>query len=294
MPHPRVPGADLHAHSTASDGTDRPAELLQAALAARLAVVAITDHDTTGGWAEAAAALPRGLTVVPGAELSCFAPAEDDPSRAVSLHLLAYLFDPEEPRLAQARRRLRDSRVTRAERMVAGLVAAGVPISWEQVRELAGTGAVGRPHVARALVAAGVVPEVGAAFSPELIADGGRFYVDKEELPVLEAIRLVRAAGGVAVFAHPLAARRGEVVGDATIAAMAAAGLAGLEADHVDHDPAARARARGLAADLGLLVTGGSDYHGRAKTVPLGAHTTTAEALEALLAQGQGCRPWSG
>ncbi|MHB8341380.1 MAG: PHP domain-containing protein [Mycobacteriales bacterium] len=299
----------MHAHSTASDGTDSPAQVVAAAAAAGLATIALTDHDTTGGWAEATRALeslPPGLTLVLGAELSCVSrscfppaalapiPAPGDsgsPPEPISLHLLAYLFDPAEPALRAARARLRDGRLHRAERMVAKLADDGFPISWPTVREAAAGGAVGRPHIARALVAAGVVPTVAAAFSPELIGTGGRYYVDKEELAVLEALRLVRAAGGVSVFAHPGASRRGPVVSEETIGAMAAEGLAGLEVDHADHDPRQRAELRTLARDLGLFVTGGSDYHGSSKTARIGDETTAPEVVDAIIATATGTAP---
>ncbi len=262
---------DLHTHSTASDGTTPPARLVQEAVEAGLDVVALTDHDTTGGWAEAAAALPDGLRLVRGAEISCS-------SRGISLHLLAYLFDPEEPVFADARHRLRASRVDRGRLMAERLEAAGTGVTWERVQQLAG-GTVGRPHVAQALMEAGVVDTVTDAFTPEWIGNGGRFHVSKVELDVVEAVRMVRAAGGVAVFAHPAASARGRTVGDDVVVAMAEAGLAGLEVDHVDHDDAGREHLRRLAADLGLLTTGSSDYHGTNKTIPLGAETTSEDAF---------------
>lgn len=274
---------DLHTHSARSDGTAEPAELVAAA-AAGLDVVALTDHDTTAGWAEARAAAPPELEVVPGIEVS--AVSLEPEGREVSLHLLAYWPDPDDPALSAALAELRASRDTRAERMVAAMVADGLPVTWEQVRADAGVeGVVGRPHIARALVRAGLVPDVSAAFSVEWIGGrGARYWADKVELPALDAVRLVRGAGGVPVFAHPLAARRGPTVGEATIAAMAAAGLVGLEVDHPDHQPAERASLRALAADLGLLATGSSDWHGTNKDTPLGAETTAPEVLEALRA----------
>ncbi|MDP3713284.1 MAG: PHP domain-containing protein [Mycobacteriales bacterium] len=273
---------DLHAHSTASDGTTLPADLVRHAVEVGLDVVALTDHDTTSGWAEAADALPYGLALVRGAELSCI-------YGGVSLHLLAYLFDPDEPVLAGRLAELRDSRVGRAERMVAQLVAAGVPVSWDQVQALA-AGTVGRPHVGQALVEAGVVADLDEAFGLDWIGTRGRYWAGKLELDVLEAIDLVATAGGVTVFAHPAASKRGRTVPDTTIAAMAETGLTGLEVDHVDHDDAERAHLRGLAADLGLVTTGSSDFHGSNKTVALGAHLTSPEqyAEIAALATGSG------
>ena len=271
---------DLHTHSTASDGTTPPAELMREGKAAGLDVLALTDHDTTGGWDEAAAALPSGLSLVRGAEVSC---SRD----GVSLHLLAYLFDPDEPALAARLATLRDSRLGRAQRM-AQLIAADHPgVSWERVQELAG-GVVGRPHVAQALVEQGLVESVSHAFTPEWIGTGGRYWVTKLELDVVEAVGLVVGAGGVAVFAHPAAHKRGRTVGDDVIREMAAAGLHGLEVDHVDHDEDARVSLRALAAELGLLTTGSSDYHGTNKTVRLGAHLTTEATYDALVGLGRG------
>lgn len=283
---------DLHAHSNASDGTDSPAELVAAAVAAGLDVVALTDHDTVAGHADAAEAvhaLPAGtrLTVVPGAELSCV-------SGDVSLHMLAYLFDPAEPAFAEERELVRTDRFRRGRAIVERCRELGADISWEQVRRIAGEGSVGRPHIASALVEAGVIATVSDAFTAEWLANGGRADVRKHETDPVEAVRLVRAAGGVPVFAHPGAVKRGKTVSDQVIADLAAAGLAALEVDHTDHDEATRLRLRGLAADLGLLVTGSSDYHGARKTVRLGEHTTDPEVYEALVAQATGAKPIGG
>ncbi|QTZ93980.1 PHP domain-containing protein [Streptomyces auratus] len=278
---------DLHTHSTASDGTDTPAELVRHAAAAGLDVVALTDHDTVGGHAEARAALPAGLTLVTGAELSCRIDG-------VSLHLLAYLFDPEEPELARERELVRDDRVPRAQGMVAKLRDLGVPITWEQVARIAGDGAVGRPHLATALVELGVVPSVSDAFTSEWLANDGRAYVDKHELDPFDAIRLVKAAGGVTVFAHPLAVKRGSCVPESVIAELAASGLDGIEADHMDHDAPTRARLHGMAADLGLLATGSSDYHGSRKTCRLGEYTTDPEVYGEIVRRATGAFPVPG
>ncbi|WP_103503106.1 MULTISPECIES: PHP domain-containing protein [unclassified Streptomyces] len=276
---------DLHTHSTASDGTDSPAELVRAAAAAGLDVVALTDHDTVAGYAEARAALPPGLTLVTGAEFSCRL-------GEVSLHMLGYLFDPDEPELARERELLRDDRVPRARRMVELLRGLGVDVQFDRVRELAGPdGTIGRPHIAAAMVEAGVVRTVSDAFTPEWIGDGGRAHSGKHELDAATAIGLIHAAGGVAVFAHPLASSRGRVVPPEAIAELAAAGLDGIEVDHLDHDDATRDRLRSLAKELELLPTGSSDYHGSRKAARLGAYTTAPEVYAEIAARGSGARP---
>jgi len=276
---------DLHTHSTASDGTDSPADLVRVAHAAGLDVVALTDHDTTGGWTEAVEALPVGLTLVRGAEISCV--AEDD----ISLHMLGYLFDPTEPEFARARELVRTDRVRRAEAMVERCRELGAPITWERVREIAAGGAVGRPHVATALVEAGVVADVSGAFTDEWLRDGGRAFVDKYEIRADEAVRLIRGAGGVPVFAHPGAVKRGRTVSDATVAALADAGLAGVEVDHMDHDESTRKHLRGLAGELHLITTGSSDYHGTRKTIEIGANQTDPASYGAIVELATGARP---
>ncbi|MFE7131445.1 PHP domain-containing protein [Streptomyces sp. NPDC057638] len=279
---------DLHTHSTASDGTDTPAELVRNAAAAGLDVVALTDHDTTRGHAEALAALPgTGLTLVTGAEFSCA-------YEGISLHLLGYLFDPAEPELLRERELLRDDRVPRARAMVDKLRELGAPVTWERVAAIAGDGSVGRPHIATAMVELGIVASVSDAFTPEWIADGGRAHVHKHELDPFTAVRLIKAAGGVAVFAHPGAAKRGRTVPDSAIAELAAAGLDGIEVDHMDHDGPTRERLRALAADLGLLTTGSSDYHGGRKDVRLGEYTTDPEIYGEITRRATGAFPVPG
>ncbi|MGC2999533.1 PHP domain-containing protein [Streptomyces sp. G35A] len=278
---------DLHTHSTASDGTDTPADLVRKASAAGLDVIALTDHDTTRGHAQALAVLPEGLTLVTGAELSCRLDG-------ISMHMLAYLFDPDEPALLAERELVRDDRVPRAQGMIAKLNALGVPVTWEQVARIAGAGSVGRPHVASALVELGVVPTVSDAFTQEWLADGGRAHVDKHETDPFEALRLIKGAGGVAVFAHPAASKRGRTVPESAIARLAEAGLDGIEVDHMDHDPDARARLRGLAKELGLLVTGSSDYHGSRKTCVLGEFMTDPEVYGEITRRATGAFPVPG
>ncbi|WP_035857505.1 PHP domain-containing protein [Cryptosporangium arvum] len=281
---------DLHTHSTASDGTVRPEQLVVDAVAAGLDVIGLTDHDTTAGWRPALDALPPGLTLVTGAELSCLW----NPERGwpISLHLLAYLFDATEPAFAAERAMLRASRLTRAEEMVGMLVADGAPITWEGVLAIADGAPVGRPHIAQALVAAGVVRDVPEAFASEWL--GARYRVPKRDIEVLEALRLVRGAGGVTVLAHPKASKRGRVIDDSVYAELAAAGLNGVEVDHPDHEPAERASLAGIAADLGLLTTGSSDFHGTNKTVRLGENTTRPEVYEELVAKATGAVPVTG
>jgi predicted metal-dependent phosphoesterase TrpH len=279
---------DLHTHSTASDGTDTPAELVAAAAGAGIDVLAITDHDTTAGWAEALAARPPGMTIVAGTEFSCV--YHPDEGRRISLHLLGYLYDPDEEILRAERKRLRETRLHRGRQMVENMAADGIPITWTQVAAVAGGGPIGRPHIGRALVESGVVPDVNTAFR-ELLSSRQPYYVRKVDTDVFRAIELVRAAGGLPVFAHPLARRRGPVVSDEVIAQMAAAGLVGLEVDHPDHDEHDRAHAAVLARDLGLIRTGASDYHGANKPTPLAARTTDPEQFEALLELTSARRP---
>ncbi len=279
---------DLHTHSSCSDGTDSPTELVEAAKSAGLDVIAITDHDTTAGWDEAAAAGERfGVTVVPGAELSCRL-------GGVQIHLLGYGFDRAEPEFARERNLLRDDRERRAELIVQRCRELGAAITWERVREIAGSASIGRPHVASALVEAGVVESVDAAFSSDWLADGGRAYVDKYALDPYRALELLRESGGVGVFAHPAAGSRGRIVTDDQIAGLARAGLRGIEVDHVDHDEAARARIRGLASELDLVPTGSSDYHGARKKVRIGQNTTSQDAYEALFDGAPWMRKASG
>ena len=295
---------DLHTHSTASDGTSTPAEVMSAAAEAGLDVVALTDHDTTAGWAPAEAVLPAGLTLIRGAEISCrwydtdyphsgFRAATGEPERApIGLHLLAYLFDPAEPTLAAELTRVRLAREQRAERMVELLRADGIELTWDEVSALAAGGTIGRPHLARVLVERGLVSSVSEAFGPRWL--GQRYRLPKEDIDVFRAVELIRAAGGVPVFAHPRASVRGRIVPDSLIVELAKAGLAGLEADHEDHTPAQRAEVRAMAAELGLFVTGSSDFHGTNKTVKLGTYTTAPEAYHRIVEAARGLAPVSG
>jgi len=271
---------DLHTHSNVSDGTMRPAEVIAEAAAAGLDVVALTDHDGLGGWDEAArAASTLPLRFVPGVELSC---RWYGATPSVPLHLLAYYVDPAHAGLAAEMARVRDSRGRRGERIVELINADGVGITWAEVLEIADGGTVGRPHIARALVSHGVVTTVSEAFVPSML--GQRWRVPKEDSDVFLALRLVLEAGGVPVFAHPRATKRGAVVPDSLIVEMAGLGLFGLEADHEDHTPEQRAQVRALANDLGLVVTGSSDFHGSNKTVRIGANLTDPAVFEQIVA----------
>jgi 3',5'-nucleoside bisphosphate phosphatase len=249
-------------------------------VAAGLDVLGLTDHDTTRSWAAAEAEVRTvdGLRLVRGAEISCV-------WAGISLHLLAYLFDPAHEQLAEEMSMALDDRVPRAKAIVLKLADAGYPITWELVLAQMQDGAtVGRPHIADTLVALDVVPDRTAAFDT-LLHDGSDFFVGHYYVDAVRAVQLVREAGGVPVFAHPAAAKRGVTVGEDAIAAMAAAGLGGLEVDHRDNPPAARTRLRALAGELGLLVTGASDYHGTGKENRLGENTTDPDVVDAILAQ---------
>jgi 3',5'-nucleoside bisphosphate phosphatase len=272
-------GFDLHTHSTFSDGTLDPEQVVELAAGRDLTGIALTDHDTTEGVERARkAATATGLEVLLGCELS----AEHDGG---PVHVLGYGFDPAEPVFAARRAWIRDGRVGRARRMVERLRALGADVDLDRVLELAGSGSVGRPHVARAMVEAGVVADVGSAFAPEWIGTGGRAYVAKDAVGPVEAVELIRGAGGVAVLAHPSLHAGAGAVPEPVIRAMAAAGLDGLEVDHPDQAAAERARLRALAGELGLEVTGASDCHGALYGYRLGVERTPDATVERLLAR---------
>jgi 3',5'-nucleoside bisphosphate phosphatase len=272
---------DLHSHSTASDGTDPPAEVMRRARAAGLDVIALTDHDTLAGHDEARRALPPGLALAPGMELSCRLGGH-------SVHLLAYHVDPAHAGLAEQLRAITTDRVRRGRDMVGKLRELGVDVTWEQVAAIAAGGVVARPHIARAMVAAGAIARPEQAFTPEWIGAGGRAYVSRHALDLEEAIRLVCSAGGVSVLAHPAAAQRGWVIDDAAVERLAGAGLGGLEVFHPDHDEAQRLRLAGLAAALGLVASGGSDDHGSLTGHRLGCETTAPAEYERLMSLATG------
>jgi len=202
------------------------------------------------------------------------------------MHMLAYLFDADQPELAAELARIRDDRVIRARAMVDRLAGLGVGISWDQVAEIAGQAVVGRPHIARAMAASGAIASPHEAFTRDWIADGGRAYVSRYALDPVRAIGLVRAAGGVTVLAHPRAGRD-TFTSDEQVAGLAAVGLAGLEVRHPDQSATERVRLLALARDLALVATGGSDDHGSLTGYRLGIETTPADAFEALVSQAR-------
>lgn len=271
---------DLHTHSTASDGTEQPAELVAAAVAAGLDVVGLTDHDTTRGWAEAAvAARELGVALVRGVELSCRYGGR-------SLHLLSYLHDPEHPDLLAEADQVREARQDRARTMV-DLLARDYPLTWADVEEQTGDDAtVGRPHIADALVALGVVADRSEAFT-EILATGSPYWVPHHSIRLVDALDLVLEAGGVPVLAHPGASGRGMPVTETEVAELARAGLAGLEVWHRDNPPAEQARLAQLADRFELLATGSSDYHGTGKPNALGEHLTNPMVLELIEGSGR-------
>jgi hypothetical protein len=277
---------DLHTHSSVSDGTDTPAGLVAAAAEAGLDVVALTDHDTTAGWAGAVDALPAGLTLMRGAELSCT--SGDGRGGTCTVHMLAYLFDPLSPAIVAEQSRLRQERRDRLRLMAVRMRADGLPIDPDELMaSLPAGSSAGRPHLAMALQRAGLVTSVSDAFARYLNSAAG-YYVPKTDTPVFDAIRMISEAGGVTVLAHAFAHTRGRTVTAAVIADLASAGLTGIEVDHPDHEPEDRERLRELAGRLGLPVTGSSDYHGLNKTVRLGAETTAPEMLDALVSKATG------
>jgi 3',5'-nucleoside bisphosphate phosphatase len=252
--------------------------VMRRAADAGLDVVALTDHDTVAGHPEARRALPAGLVLVPGMELSCR-------YQGHSVHLLAYWFDPAHPELAAECRTITTDRVRRARTMVGKLRELGVGITWPQVEALAAGGVVGRPHIARAMVSAGAITSPAQAFTRDWIAAGGRAYVSRYALDPATAVRLVKDAGGVAVLAHPGAFSRGWEVPDELIAELASAGLAGLEIAHPDHNDAKRRRLATLASTLNLIACGGSDDHGSLTGYRIGRETTPQESYERLMSQ---------
>ncbi len=271
-----MPGYDLHSHTVFSDGTTTPEDNVAAAVELGLEGLAVTDHDTTEQHGPALrAAEGTGLEVIPGTEFS----AELE---GASVHVLGYWIDPGDESLAEELERLHGERDRRAVETVSLLQDLGVEVSIERVRQLAGDAPIGRPHIARAVVEAGLAPDLQTVFD-RWLADGGPAYVPKYAVDPVRAVRLLRGAGGVAVLAHPgLYGPRGTGVPPDAIEKMVAAGLAGLEADHPDHGDGARERYRRLGERLGLVVTAGSDFHGERRDNRLGEATTSRETVEEL------------
>jgi 3',5'-nucleoside bisphosphate phosphatase len=268
---------DLHAHSWVSDGTDDPAGLVARAAAAGIDVVALADHDTTAGWAAAIAAGVRlGVEVVPAVEVSTV-------WREADVHMLAFWPDDTDADFQAMLAEIRRGREQRVPRILARLAEHGVVLTTEQVRTAAaGATSLGRPHVADALVIAGVVADRDQAFD-RWLGVGRPGHVSKPAPDLTVAIARTRAAGGVCVLAHPWGRGSRSVLGADDLARLAAVGLVGLEVDHVDHDAAARQTLRTLAHAAGLVVTGGSDYHGTGKAgVELGENTTSEPDYRAL------------
>jgi hypothetical protein len=269
---------DLHTHSRASDGTDTPAALVRNAAEAGLDVVAITDHDTSEGWAEAAGAAGEvGLALVRGMEIST-------KHRGRGVHLLAYLPDPAYPPLAEELEKVLEGRRGRVPAMIGRLNELGIEITEQDVsRAAAGTAASGRPHVADALVTLGVVPDRTAAFD-RYLGWGRPAHVDRYAAPLVDAIANVAGAGGVSVIAHPWGRGGLGRPDEATLAELQEVGLSGIEVDHQDHDAGARDRLRAIARNLGLVATGSSDYHGAGKQDhDLGCNTTAPEEYGRLI-----------
>ncbi len=283
-----MPGPiDLHTHSAVSDGTQTPTQLIRSAIDEGLGTVAVTDHDSTAGWQEAfAAAEGTGLTVIPGMELSTnYGPA--------SVHMLAYLFDPGNAEIVAETARIRDGRLHRAERIVER-IAADYDLTWDDVLAESQDGStIGRPHIADALVRKGHVANRSAAFESILHWRGG--YYEKYYAPSpLEGVRMIVAAGGVPVLAHPATHGRYRPMDDTIIRELADEGLFGLEVHHRDNSVEGKARRLELARRHGLAVTGSSDYHGEGKPNRLAENTTEPAVLEALLARGTGSAPFRG
>ncbi|GAA3333960.1 PHP domain-containing protein [Curtobacterium albidum] len=284
MPDPFI---DLHAHSSVSDGTERPAELVAAAAAAGLDGVALTDHDTTAGWDEAIAAVAAlPMTLLPGLELSTRVGYR-------SVHVLGYLVDPTDPGLVAETTRIREGRFARARRMV-DRIGQDHPITWDDVIAQSTDGAtIGRPHIADALVAAGLESDRSAAFRGILHPASG-YYEPHDAPSPLHGVALIRAAGGVPVIAHPAASSRGIVIDEPMLRELVDAGLGGLEVDHRENQSHGKRTLLDWAARHDLFVTGSSDYHGTGKPNRLGEHRTARVAFDAIVSQATGSAPVHG
>lgn len=278
---------DLHTHSSVSDGTERPADLVASAVRAGLGVVALTDHDSTAGWSEASRAVAgTGLTLVPGMELS---------TRLgfMSVHVLGYLFDPAHPGLVAETARTREARLHRAERIVER-IAADYDLTWDDVLAQSGAGStLGRPHIADALVARGYAPDRSAAFAGILHWRAG--YYEPHEAPTpLDGVRLIRAAGGVPVIAHPATHGRDPNISERSFLELVDAGLLGVEVRHRENTAAGKARLLELAHRHDLVVTGSSDYHGEGKPNRLGENSTDPAEFARIVEAATGSSPVEG
>ncbi|NUU07493.1 PHP domain-containing protein [Leifsonia sp. C5G2] len=276
---------DLHTHSSVSDGTETPAELVRSAAAAGLGTVALTDHDSTAGWADAAAeAVRSGVTVIPGMELSTRI-------EFASVHMLGYLFDPTDAALVAETKRIREGRMRRAEDMVRR-ISEDYDITWDDVLAQATEGAtVGRPHIADALVARGLASDRSAAFAGILHWRSGYFQPHYAPDP-LTGVRLIRGAGGLPVLAHPATGGRSRVIPEDRLWRLKEAGLFGLELDHRENTREATSWLRHLAGLYELKITGSSDYHGAGKPNRLGENTTDPAVVDAMLAEATGAAPF--
>lgn len=275
---------DLHTHTTCSDGTDSPRDLVNKAIVQGLEVLGITDHDTTSGWDEATQTLRGSLKLALGAEISCLT------NEGVSVHMLGLLFDPLHAEMQQVLEETRDGRLPRMRKMIEKMRAEGMDISIEDVEKAMPDGAtMGRPHLADALVAKKIVKSRDEAFV-ELLHNDSRFYVSHAAPTPADAIALIRRAGGVAVIAHPFASHRGQILKAEDFADLVAAGLNGIEVDHRDQNPDERAMLRVIARELDLVTTGSSDYHGTGKLNSLAENHTSKEQWEKLESQANARR----
>lgn len=275
---------DLHTHTNCSDGTDSPRELVNKAIVQGLEVLGITDHDTTSGWQEATESLRGSLKLVLGSEISCLT------TDGISVHMLGLLFDPNHVEMQQVLEETRDGRLPRMRKMIEKMRAEGMDISIEDVKNAMPIGAtMGRPHLADALVAKKIVKSRDEAFV-DLLHNESRFYVSHAAPTPVEAIELIKRAGGVAVIAHPFASLRGQVLKADNFSDLVAAGLDGIEVDHRDQNPDERGMLRTIAQELNLVVTGSSDYHGTGKLNSLAENHTHREQWEKLEAQANARR----
>jgi predicted metal-dependent phosphoesterase TrpH len=275
---------DLHTHTTCSDGTDSPRELVNKAIVQGIEVLGITDHDTTSGWEEATQSLRGSLQLALGAEISCLT------NDGVSVHMLGLLFDPLHEEMQQVLEETRDGRLPRMRKMIEKMRAEGMDISIEDVEKAMPSGAtMGRPHLADALVAKKIVKSRDEAFI-DLLHNDSRFYVSHAAPTPVEAIALIRRAGGVAVIAHPFASHRGQILKAEDFIDLVSAGLNGIEVDHRDQNPDERAMLRVIALELNLVMTGSSDYHGTGKLNSLAENHTSREQWQKLEAQADARR----